>query len=177
RQGAPPFARPAALAGQARADDAADGPRIERSELLLADRPSRREELSFLRRAAESRQALLRGACRARLYPAEELERGVIGRQGRYRAPPPPRPSPVQGEGVTCCCSTQFSPSPLAGEGRGGGCQAPALPPRALSRQPPHRAVEAFESQPEHATFHELAHHVDRGRAAPIALRHGVEPD
>src|SRR5579883_564600 len=46
-----------------------------------------------------------------------------------------------------------------------------------LPRQPSHRAVEAVERQREHAAFYEIADHLDRGRAFPVALGHRVEPD
>src|SRR4051794_6637503 len=44
------------------------------------------------------------------------------------------------------------------------------------ARQFPHAAVDAVESQWEHALFHQLADHADAGGAAPVFLRHRVEP-
>src|SRR3954447_11747267 len=43
-------------------------------------------------------------------------------------------------------------------------------------RQLPHAAVDAVEGQREHALFHQLADHADAGRAAPVSLRHRVQP-
>src|SRR5260221_2296959 len=74
RQGAPPFAGATALAAQGAAE-ATGGHRFLRSELLVADRPSRREAFPFLRRAPARRKALLRPARCDRLYSAEEIER------------------------------------------------------------------------------------------------------
>src|SRR5581483_10247140 len=47
------------------------------AELLMADRPSRRQELPLLQRGAAARKALLRAARQARLHPSEEFERGL----------------------------------------------------------------------------------------------------
>src|ERR1700723_981706 len=45
-----------------------------------------------------------------------------------------------------------------------------------LARQSFHRLVDTGEGQREHAVVDELTDHPDRHRAAPIFLRHRVEP-
>src|SRR5271154_5861617 len=84
RQGASPAADPSPLAAEARAGTSdtesgeAEGGADERPHLLVADRPSRRQELSLLRRAAGTGQAILRHPCADGLHPPEEQQRGVI---------------------------------------------------------------------------------------------------
>src|SRR5437764_4360048 len=45
-----------------------------------------------------------------------------------------------------------------------------------LPRQLPHPAVDAVKGQREHALFQQLTDHADAGGAAPVFLRHRVEP-
>src|SRR5260221_12248591 len=74
RQSASSVARAKAVTSQGSAE-APHRRRFLRPELLMADRPSRREAFPFLRRPPARWQALLRRAGGHGLYPAEAVER------------------------------------------------------------------------------------------------------
>src|SRR5258708_21737680 len=84
RQGASTAADAAPVTAEAKAGPAdpeggeAQGAGVLGPELLVADRPSRRQGLPFLRRTARPGQALLHRARTDGLHPAEELERRLI---------------------------------------------------------------------------------------------------
>src|SRR5438105_4455985 len=84
----------------------------------------------------------------------------------------------VEGVGVGGITAHSFAqrPSPSQRYALGPSLSRDAGEGVLSARQFPHAAVDAIERQREHALFHQLADHADAGGAAPIFLRHRVEP-
>src|SRR2546421_3163612 len=91
------------------------------------------------------------------------------------KAPSPPVGERVGVRGITAHSFAQ-RPSPSQRYALGPSLSRDAAEGVLSVRQLPHAAVDTIERQREHALFHQLADHADAGRAAPILLRHRVEP-